>query len=162
LGLKWPGKRFILQFNLVRPHHSCKDAKKSVFYFGSIEMGADGRPLFVFRGADALEFQDAIIGRTTFEAWGLVLQKAAAIRGAPAPSLQGLPDPFGLDQAVMINLLQQLPGAQSCPGYVAEAFENEPAPPTMRERLDGKDPFAPYHIAPGKGGLPSWPAMATN
>jgi len=141
---------------------SCKDPKKSVFYFGSIEMGADGRPLFVFRGADALEFQDAIIGRTSFEAWGLVLQKAASIRGATAPPLQGQPDPFGLDQAVIINLVQQLPGAQSCNGYVPEVFDHEPAPATMRERLDPKDPFAPYHIAPGKGGLPAWPTMSTN
>lgn len=75
-----------------------------------------------------------ITGSTPTGAWSQVVKAANKVRERNHTNSVSGPDYFGLSHNITKALIQELPGARDCVGYIWQSFEEEPHPDEMARR----------------------------
>ncbi|KAJ3133825.1 hypothetical protein HK101_004411 [Irineochytrium annulatum] len=142
-------------FKSSRSYMSIVDPSKNVTYECTITDGGDA-PRFVVTPEDAPD--RASVGVSATGAWNAIVKAAHALRGREH-SNSGVSGPefFGISQKAVMKLIQDLPGARECTGYVWKKFEyitgrgskrllrpGEEAPPPSKKKKSKKAPIGAH------------------
>ncbi|KAJ3168909.1 hypothetical protein HDU88_001236 [Geranomyces variabilis] len=143
-------------YKMSRSYASTVNPDKQTSYTCSISDGGES-PLFHITPEDAPE--NPVTATTATGAWTVIIKAANAIRHRETSNSASGPDYFGISHPTVLALIQELPNANLCEGYVIQEFE-ETTGRSAKRSLSKSDKPSDQRL-PSASPLPSSDAYAS-
>lgn len=114
----WP-----IGYKIQRYYNSTTNPETQACYTASVIESPEG-PKFVIEADDRPD--DPIIGNTATGAWTAVVRMSNKIRNRNHSNSASGPDYYGFAHPTIAKMIQDLPGANLCKGYIWQEFEVMP------------------------------------